>query len=169
VRRACGTILAVAATVAVAAAASLSAPADETFGQLKYTPVSVRAKIDALARSYRERWADDASLVHDAGFVESSYRAWAERYPHDPWLAPTAFHLARLYAQIQTPQARAKALDLFRFVAQTYPTTREGRLARVRLQQGLPALHREPALRQTPNPYARPAAASQSPTATPPR
>jgi hypothetical protein len=180
VRRACGTILALAATVAVAVAASSSAPADETFGPLKYTPVSVRAKIDALARSYRERWADDASLVHDAGLVESSYRAWAERYPHDPWLAPTAFHLALLYAEIQTPQARAKALDLFRLVAQTYPATHEGHLARLRLHQGLPAPRREPAVRRTPNPYARSAspeptspaasaAASPSPTAKPPR
>ena len=47
-------------------------------------------KINALGRSYHERWSDDASIVHDALLVESSYRAWAEKYPKDRWLAPTA-------------------------------------------------------------------------------
>jgi hypothetical protein len=165
VRRACGPILALAATMGVAAAASSSAPADEPFGPFKYTPVSVRTKIDALGRAYRERWADDTSLVHDAGLIESGYRLWAARYPHDPWLAPTAFHLAQLYAEIQTPQARAKAVDMFRFVAQTFPTTREGHLARLRLQQGLPPLHSESPVRPTPNPYAPTASPPASPSA----
>ena len=157
----------------VAVAASSSAPADESFGPFKYTAVSVRTKIDALGRAYRERWADDASLVHDAGLVESSYRVWAERYPHDPWLAPTAFHLAQLYAEIQSPQARAKALEMFRFVARTFPATREGHLARLRLQRGLPPPHRESPVRPTPNPYARSASpppsssAAASPSAVP--
>jgi hypothetical protein len=151
----------------VAVAASSSAPADESFGPFKYTAVSVRTKIDALGRAYRERWADDASLVHDAGLVESSYRLWAERYPSDPWLAPTAFHLAQLYAEIQTPQARAKALETFRFVARTFPATREGHLARLRLQRGLPPPHRESPVRPTPNPYARSASPSSSAAASP--
>jgi hypothetical protein len=167
-------ILALAATAAVAAAATSSAPADESFGPFKYTAVSVRTKVDALGRAYRERWADDASLLHDAGLVESSYRVWAERYPHDPWLAPTAFHIAQLYAEIQTPEARAKALEMFRYVAQTFPATREGHLARLRLQRGPPPLHSESPVRPTPNPYARSAspprsspAASPSPLSSP--
>ncbi|MDB5043220.1 MAG: hypothetical protein JWN27_3946 [Candidatus Eremiobacteraeota bacterium] len=153
----------------IAVAASSSAPADESFGPFKYTAVSVRTKIDALGRAYRERWADDASLAHDAGLVESSYRVWAERYPQDPWLAPTALHLAQLYAEIQTPQARAKALEMFRFIARTFPATREGHLARLRLQRGLPPPHRESPVRPTPNPYARSASppASSSPAASP--
>jgi hypothetical protein len=66
------------------------APADEYFGPFKYSAISVRTKINALGRSYHERWSDDASIVHDALLVESSYRAWAEKYPKDRWLAPTA-------------------------------------------------------------------------------
>jgi hypothetical protein len=169
-RRACGPILALVATIGVSAAANSSAPADEAFGRFKYTAVSVRTKIDALGRAYRERWENDASLLHDAGLVEDSYRLWAERYPHDPWLAPTAFHLAQFYAEIQTPQARAKALEMFRFVAQTFPATREGHLARLRLQQGLPPLHNESPVRPTPNPYApsAPASPSSAAPASPP-
>src|SRR5579885_1244772 len=94
--------LAVAATTIGALASAADAPADEYFGPFKYSAISVRTKIDALGRSYRERWADDASLVHDAQMVESSFRVWAQRYPKDKWLAPTAFHLAQLYQEIQT-------------------------------------------------------------------
>ena len=152
---------------ASASAASSSAPADESFGQFKYTAISVRTKIDALGRSYRERWADDASIVHDAELVENSLMAWAQRYPKDPWLAPAAFHLAQLYAEIQTPQARAKAIRTFRYVADTYPATKQGRLARQRLRQGLPPLHGERAVSATPSPYRSTPAPAASPAAAP--
>ena len=87
---------------APAVAKSADAPADEYFGPFKYSAISVRMKINALGRSYHERWADDGSIVHDALLVESSYRAWAAKYPKDRWLAPTAFHLAQLYQDIQS-------------------------------------------------------------------
>src|ERR1700676_2027390 len=74
-------------------AKSPDAPADEYFGPFKYSAISVRMKINMLGRSYHERWSDDASIVHDALLVESSYRAWAAKYPKDRWLAPTAYHL----------------------------------------------------------------------------
>src|ERR1700738_449675 len=93
-----------AATMTVAAS-STDAPADEYFGPFKYSAISVRTKIDALARSYNARWADDASLLHDAQMIETSYRVWAQRYPKDRWLAPTAFHLAQLYQNVQTQEA----------------------------------------------------------------
>ncbi len=153
--------LALAATATATTAAAVNspdAPADESFGPFKYTAISVRTKIDALGRSYNARWADDASLVHDAGLVESSYRVWAQRYPKDRWLAPTAFHLAQLYAEIQTPDARAHALATFKYVAQTFPKSKEGHLARLRLAQGLPQLHAESAVSPTPAPYGSPAA-----------
>jgi hypothetical protein len=93
------------------------APADEYFGPFKYSALSVRSKITALGRSYRERWADDASIVHDAGLVESSFRVWAQKYPKDIWLAPTAYHLAQLYQEVQTTDARAKAKSMYEYVA----------------------------------------------------
>ena len=153
--------LALAATTTATTAAAVKspdAPADEYFGPFKYSAISVRTKIDALGRSYNERWADDASLVHDAGLVESSYRAWAQRYPKDRWLAPTAFHLAQLYQEIQTQDAHDKALAMYRYVAQTVPKTKEGHFARLRLAQGIPALHAESPVSPTPAPYGSPAA-----------
>jgi len=142
------------------------APADVSFGPFKYTPISVRTKITALGRSYRERWADDASIVHDAGLVESSFRVWAQRYPKDRWLAPTAYHLAQLYQELQNDDARAHARAMYEFVAKNYPSSKEAHLARLRLAQGFPTMRAEPAVSPTPNPYVA-ATASPEPSLSP--
>ena len=156
--------LALGSLTLAAVAGSADAPADETFGPFKYTPISVRTKITALGRSYRERWADDASIVHDAGLVESSFRVWAQRYPKDRWLAPTAYHLAQLYQELQASDARAHARAMYEFVTKNYPSSKEAHLARLRLAQGFPALHAESPVSPTPNPYGSPAVASPQPS-----
>jgi hypothetical protein len=148
-----------------------SAPADEYFGRFKYSAISVRTKIDALARAYDSRWEDDASILHDAGLVEDSLRAWVGRYPQDPWAPAAALHLAELYARVQTKTARERAIAAYRYVAQTFPHASQAHLARLRLAQGFPALHAESALRPTPSPYAprdTPAPASPLPASSVP-
>jgi hypothetical protein len=153
------------------------APADEYFGPFKYSAISVRMKINALGRSYHERWADDASIVHDALLVESSFRAWAQKFPKDRWIAPTAYHLAQLYQDVQTQDARSHARAMYEFVAKNYPASKEAHSARLRLSQGFPPLHGESPVSPTPSPYgpaspvpgASPAApaASSGPAASP--
>jgi hypothetical protein len=154
------------AAVTMSAVASPDdAAADQSFGPFKYSPISVRTKITALGRSYRERWADDASIVHDAGLVESSFRVWAQKYPKDRWLAPTAYHLAQLYQELQADDARAHARAMYEFLVKNYPSSKEAHFARLRLQQGFPAVHAESPVSPTPNPYAS-AAASAEPVAS---
>jgi hypothetical protein len=157
-----------AATTFAAAGISTDAPADEYFGPFKYSALSVRSKIGALGRAYNQRWEDDASIVHDAGLLESSLRVWAQRYPKDSWLAPTAYHLAQLYQEVQTQVARTHARAMYQFVAKTFPASKEAHFARLRLQQGFPALHPESPVSPTPNPYASAApVGSEAPEATP--
>ncbi|HEV2740540.1 MAG TPA: hypothetical protein VGU66_18415 [Candidatus Elarobacter sp.] len=156
---------------APAAAKSPDAPADEYFGPFKYSAISVRMKINALGRSYHERWADDASIVHDALLVESSYRAWAQKYPRDRWMAPTAYHLAQLYQDVQTQDARNHARTMYEFLVKNYPTSKEAHYARLRLSQGFPALHDESPVSPTPSPYGPaspvPGASPSAPPAAP--
>ncbi|MEA2689896.1 MAG: hypothetical protein QOD51_2503 [Candidatus Eremiobacteraeota bacterium] len=156
---------AVAALAVGAAAKSTDAPADEYFGPFKYSAISVRSKITALGRSYRERWADNASIVHDAMLLESSYRVWAQKYPQDVWLAPTAYHLAQLYQEVQTQDARNHARAMYEYLAKTYPKSKEAHFARLRLAQGFPELHAETPVSPTPNPYAGAPAPAASPSA----
>jgi len=160
--------LALATTTLAATGTSGQAPADESFGPFKYSPVSVRTKIGALGRAYDHRWEDDDSIVHDAGLVESSLRAWAQRYPNDTWLAPTFFHLAQLYQKVQTQVARTHARAAYQFLAQTLPKSKEAHLARLRLQQGFPPLHSESPVSPTPNPYGSAAPATSVPPSAEP-
>ena len=134
-------------------AKSPDAPADEYFGPFKYSAISVRMKINALGRAYHERWSDDASIVHDALLVESSYRAWAQKYPKDRWLAPTAYHLAQLYQDVQTQDARSHARAMYDLLVKNFPASKEAHSARVRLSQGFPPLHAESPVSPTPSPY----------------
>lgn len=146
---------------------STDAPADEYFGRFKFSAISMRTKIDALAQNYRRRWQDDASIVHDALLVENAYHVWAQKYPQDRWLAPTAYHLAQLYGVLQTADARNHARAMYQEVAKTFPTSKEAHSARLRLHQGFPALRAESPVSPTPNPYAR-ASPSPSPAASAP-
>jgi len=158
--------LAVVAMAVGAVAKETDAPADEYFGPFKYSALSVRTKITALGRSYRERWADDASIVHDAGLLESSLSAWAQKYPKDIWLAPTAYHLAQLYQEVQSDDARKHARAMYEYLVKTFPNSKEAHFARLRLRQGFPPLHAESPVSPTPNPYAS-ASASAAPEASP--
>lgn len=140
------------------------APADEYFGPLRMSGLAIRMRIDVLGRRYHARGESDDDLLHDAGDAETALHLWAERYPRDTWLAPTAFHLAELYAVIQTPLARGRATAAFRYVADTFGTTRDGRLARARVAQGFPALHDESPLLASPAPGTSPLPGAPSPS-----
>jgi len=138
-----------------AAALSGSAPADAAFGPFKMTPLQIRLKISNLGRAYHARWTSDHDILHDGLLAESALRSWRTAYPGDPWLPQTAFHLEQLYQQLQDAQARKHATALLAYIVQYWPNTSYGRVSRKRLAQGFPHLHAEPAVRPTPNPYAR--------------
>ena len=146
-----------AVTVATALANPVShadAPADEYFGAQKQSALGIRMRIDALGRRYHARTIADDDLMHDATIAEASFFVWRARYPHDSWLAPTAFHLEQLFQAVQTPAARTEATKLLHVVATSYPKTTYAHQARARLAAGFPAFTPETAVTSTPSPYA---------------
>lgn len=144
------------------------APADEYFGPLRMSGLAIRMRIDVLGRRYHARSESDDDLLHDAGDVETALHIWSGRYPHDTWLAPTAFHLAQLYAVIQTPVARVRASAAFRFVDASFGATHDAHLARLRIAQGFPALNVEsPLASPTPGPSSLPDASAPAVVASP--
>lgn len=126
--------------------------------------LSIRMRIDALGRRYHARTIADADLVHDASLADAALHAWHDRYPRDPWLAPTAFHLEQLYQVVQSPDARADATAELHYIAANFGNTRYAHMSRLRLAQGFPSLVTESAISATPNPYQTQATASASPS-----
>jgi hypothetical protein len=133
--------------------AAHAAPADSYFGRTKLSALGIRNEIALLARRYRERTAADAGLVHDATIAQAALDEWQRRFPKDPWVTPTLFHLEQLYAEIQTSDARARATALLNQIAHDDPTSKEAHLSRVRLAEGFPSLQAETSLQATPSPY----------------
>jgi hypothetical protein len=145
---------------------NVNAPVDEYFGPLKMSSLRIRLRVDQLGARYHQRTESDDDLVHDAGDVRVSLEDWLRQYPRDSWGPPTVYHLAQLYAEIQTPQARALAKSVFTEVATRFPKTSYGHLARVRLAQGFPPLRAESPVVASPAPVPV-ATAAPSATAVP--
>ncbi len=151
-------------SAASSSAFSDSAPADEYFGPFGMSPLSIRLTIDRLADGYVKRYKSDPDIIHEAVDIENALYLWRYKYPNDPWLAPTAFHLEQLYQAVQTPEAHYRATALLHYIAANFPASKYAHLARVRLAAGFPALHDEPPLVPSANPYATPAAPEPVPT-----
>ncbi len=141
-----------------------AAPLDQYFGKMKMSAIGLRMDVDRLGRRYHARTISDPDLVHDAGLAQDALVAWQQKYPKDPWIVPTAFHLEQLYQAVQSNEARTQALVMLHFLAEKYPTSKDAHTARVRLAQGFPPLHDETAVVATPNPYGAPGVADASPS-----
>ena len=145
-----------------------AAPADEYFGTQKMSALGIRMRIGDLGRRLHAHTLADADALHDALILEDSYHAWDKRYPHDSWLAPTAFHLEQLYAEIQLSDGRTHATAMLHYIDGRFGTTKYGHLSRLRLAQGFPALRAPGTVTTTPAPGAAPATETSPAAATSP-
>jgi hypothetical protein len=126
------------------------------------SPLSIRSMIGFLGRQYHYRTISDRDLLRKALMTEDALRKWRAKYPGDPWLPPTFFHLEQLYGAVQTEEARKHATGILKDVVRYYPDTKEGHLSRLRLAQGFPALMPEtplviPSATPAPQPSVEPA------------
>jgi hypothetical protein len=138
-----------------------SAPADVYFGPFGMSPISIRTTIGFLGRQYHWRTISDRDLLRKALVTEDALHRWRTKYPNDPWLAPTFFHLEQLYQAVQTEEARKHATAVLKDVVLYYPDTKQGHLSRSRLAAGFPPLVPETPLLPSPVPSAQ---ASPSPS-----
>lgn len=129
---------------------------------MQMSPIGIRQAIGFLGRNYVWRTMTDEQLLHEAEWVEQALYDWQRQFPRDNWLPPTAFHLMQLYAEIQTPDARAHATDMISYIIANWPYSKQAHLCRLRLAQGFPPFHEEPPMRPTMPPSPTPA-----PSATP--
>jgi hypothetical protein len=143
-----------------------SAPADAYFGPFGMSPISIRTTIGFLGRQYHWRTISDRDLLRKALVTEDALRRWRTKYPNDPWLAPTFFHLEQLYQAVQTREARKHAAAILKDVVRYFPDTKQGHLSRSRLAAGFPPLVAESPLLPSPVPSPQPSA-SESPAEAP--
>lgn len=96
------------------------APADEYFGRLKLSILGIRNTIRDLG--YKAGDPTQAqSLVATISFTEDAMHDWETKYPQDSWIPGALFNLERLYAKIDSDQARAKAKAVMLWLVHDYP------------------------------------------------
>jgi hypothetical protein len=113
------------------------APADEYFGRLKLSILGIRNTIRDVGLRADADPAKAPGMLGTVGLTEDALHDWEHKYPHDTWIPPTILSLERLYAKVDTDDARAHAKDVMVWLVHDYPTSAPGKLGRDELAHNL--------------------------------
>lgn len=84
-----------------------TAPADEYFGNLKFSPIGVRNEVIRINKYLDKGWG--YRMESDALQVESSVADWQKQYPHDRTLPGTLLDAFKLLERVETPKTKDAA------------------------------------------------------------
>jgi hypothetical protein len=124
--------------VASVGSAGGNAPADRYFGKLKMSALRIRYEIMQLRPRYETHKLLPEEAEHLAVLDEDAFDDWAAEYPHDAWLASTAYLLAQFYRELPGSDARARAMRLLAYVRSHFPNSVYARDATAALKRGIP-------------------------------
>ncbi len=117
-------------------AAHKVAPADEYFGRMKMSILSIRNAIKDLGLKAEAHPENAESIFGTASLTEDAIRDWEQKYPLDTWLAKTVFSLQRMYAKVPTDEGRARARKAQQWVVARYGTTEFAATVRAEITAG---------------------------------
>jgi hypothetical protein len=110
------------------------APADEYFGRLKLSILGIRNTIKDMGLKA------DADPVHavnsvmgSVGLCEDAMHDWEKKYPADTWIPPAILSLERLYAKVDSDEARAHAKVVMLWLVHDYPKSVPAKVGRKEL------------------------------------
>jgi hypothetical protein len=114
------------------------APADEYFGRLKLSILGIRNTIKDMGLKAD---ADPSRAVNavmgSVGLTEDAMRDWEKKYPKDSWIPATIFSLERLYAKVDSDDARARAKLAMAWLVHDYPASAPAKIGKKELAQNL--------------------------------
>jgi hypothetical protein len=114
------------------------APADEYFGRLKLSILGIRNTIkDMGLKADADPSRAVAVVMGSVGLTEDALRDWEKKYPHDTWIPPAMLSLERLYAKVDSDDARARAKAIMVWLVHDYPQSAPGKVGRKELASNL--------------------------------
>jgi hypothetical protein len=114
------------------------APADEYFGRLKLSILGIRNTIKDMGLKADADPAHAVSSVMGAvGLTEDAMRDWEKKYPADSWIPPAILSLERLYAKVDSDEARAHAKIVMVWLVHDYPKSAPAKVGRKELAENL--------------------------------
>ena len=100
-----------------------TAPADEYFGRLKFSPIGVRNEVIRVNKYLDRGWG--FRMEGDAVQVELAVEDWQKQYPHDTTLPATLLDVYHLMERVDTPKTKAGGTALRTLLLVQYPSSRQ--------------------------------------------
>jgi hypothetical protein len=114
------------------------APADEYFGRLKFRILCIRNTIKDMGLKADADSSHAANAVMGSvGLTEDAIHDWEKKYPQDSWIPATIFSLERLYAKVDSDDARARAKITMTWLVHDYPASPPAKIGKKELAQNL--------------------------------
>ncbi len=114
------------------------APADEYFGRLKLSILGIRNTIKDMGLKADADSSRAANVVMGSvGLTEDAIHDWEKKYPQDSWIPATIFSLERLYAKVDSDDARAHAKITMAWLVHDYPASPPAKIGKKELAQNL--------------------------------
>lgn len=112
------------------------APADEYFGRLKLSILGIRNTIKDMGFKVDADPAHKMAL-NAIALTEDAMHDWEKKYPKDSWIPPAILSLERLYAKVDSDEARLHAKYTMAWLVRDYPATAPGKIGKKELAENL--------------------------------
>jgi hypothetical protein len=110
------------------------APADEYFGRLKLSILGIRNTIkDMGLKADADPVHAVSSVMGSVTLTEDAMRDWERKYPADTWIPPAILSLERLYAKVDSDEARAHAKAVMVWLVRDYPRSAPAKIGQKEL------------------------------------
>jgi len=100
-----------------------TAPADEYFGNLKFSPIGVRNEVVRINKYLDKGWG--YRMESDSLQVENSVADWQKQYPHDSTLPATLLDAFKLLERVETPKTKDAAQRVKTILLVQYADSRQ--------------------------------------------
>jgi hypothetical protein len=112
------------------------APADEYFGRLKLSILGIRNTIkDMGLKADADPAHADKAVMGSVALTEDAMRDWEKKYPQDTWIPPAILSLERLYAKVDSDDARDHAKTVMAWLVHDYPVSAPGKVGKKELAE----------------------------------
>jgi len=100
-----------------------TAPADEYFGNLKYSPLGVHNELVRINKYLDKGWG--FRMEGDALQVDSAVEDWQHQYPHDTTLPPVLLDVYQLLDRVHTDNTMEAGKRVKTLLLVQYPSSRQ--------------------------------------------
>ena len=121
------------------------APADEYFGRLKLSILGIRNTIKDMGYKVDADPVHGMQIMNAVSLTEDAMHDWQKKYPQDSWIPGAILSLERLYAKVDSDEARTHAKVTMVWLVKDYPKSKPGKIGKTELAANIVGIKPTPA------------------------